>query len=439
MARAQLTSGLWHERLATASVVSTAAGPVLRIRRGAGRAHVELLLLGGEHTIEVSFHPAAALRLIEEQARRHRRDPNGWTGALARALAADAREWDLGPLGPPVAGDLLRLLGAITHPVLGAAYAAGAGPVGEVPRWASPALAETNAAAAAASLFGSAVATRPAIRVLAHLLARPATAWWHLAVVVAAAPVVGPDVVARALEAAAGEPVIAAGLPTGRDVRVVRRGLALLGATPAQHLLLDALRGGADEGGRRLAAVLGHLLRIEPDLPWPPPSRLQQLELACLRVASLAPHPAIRAPATRTPAPARAAGGRARPSEPAWAVPRRPPAVAGAVPTAHTALPASPLARSLAGPIPEGDVELVLPRTAGELATWGRLLDNCLGDFGPAVAAGRTVVVGVRDQGILVAALEARDGQIVQFFGPHNTRPPARLAALVVRHVEAHF
>ncbi len=125
----------------------------------------------------------------------------------------------------------------------------------------------------------------------------------------------------------------------------------------------------------------------------------------------------------------------------AWAIPRpaptrrdgtriRPPAAAAAAAEAFTP---SPPFRRLHGLL-VGTLELVLPRTPTELAAWGRLLGNCLAGFDAAVAAGRSVVVGVRDDGALVAAVEIdpQRGTIVQFLGPSNRPPAASLTAPVV-------
>ena len=110
--------------------------------------------------------------------------------------------------------------------------------------------------------------------------------------------------------------------------------------------------------------------------------------------------------------------------------------MAGHLPGPYAELPPGPVAQALCRLPVTSDIQLVLPRTPRELATWGRLLGNCLADFAPAVAAGTTAIVGVRQRGALVAALELRDGCIVQFLGPRNRPPPARLSEVVAHHVE---
>ena len=73
----RLVDGLGYSRV-SASVSTALVGgePVLRFRRGsmnARRVHVELVLLGGERAIDVSFHPAAASDVVRGHARQHPR------------------------------------------------------------------------------------------------------------------------------------------------------------------------------------------------------------------------------------------------------------------------------------------------------------------------------------------------------------------------------
>ena len=82
--------------------------------------------------------------------------------------------------------------------------------------------------------------------------------------------------------------------------------------------------------------------------------------------------------------------------------------------------------RAFDGCVLDGDLELVLPRTPDELRAWGRMLGNCLGDFGAAVAEQRSVIVGVRQRGALVAAVELLPNlrEVRQFLGVRNRVPP---------------
>ncbi len=454
----QLTTGLWYSRETASSSIAEVARigsgtvePVLRFRRGvmnAKRMHIDLVLLGGERSVEVSFHPAATVDLVHGQAQRRGFDPNGWTGALLRALLDDGRRW---ATWTPVAGastadapTALRMLGGLTHPLLGSAYDAGVTPAPEIPRWASPALAESSMAACAVRLFGPAAATRSVVRALAQLLLRPAVAWWQLAVCAAAASGFGPDDLASALAAeSATAPSVGSTcgdggrqLATAEDVAVLRAGLTLLDPSRGKRLVLDSIASSGEDGVRRLMAALQLLIDVRDDVRWPPPVRLSDLEAACLRATALDPSPP---PATPPPPSVRLAEAppRPQPSRPSWTTPRTAPAARslGGAPTDAVLCDTAALAVDRQT---IGELELVLPRTPDELSIWGRLLENCLGDFGAAVAARRSIVIGVRQRGALVAAMEVRPGErrVVQFLGVGNRIPPVRLTSAVLAHLE---
>ncbi len=70
-------------------------------------------------------------------------------------------------------------------------------------------------------------------------------------------------------------------------------------------------------------------------------------------------------------------------------------------------------------------MRLVLPRTAGDLARWGRLLGNCLGDFAPSAARGRTLIVGVERANRLLYAVEVTSTGCIRQFSGRGNRPPA--------------
>jgi hypothetical protein len=78
------------------------------------------------------------------------------------------------------------------------------------------------------------------------------------------------------------------------------------------------------------------------------------------------------------------------------------------------------------GPPPRAPaLTFVVPRTAGDLERWSRLLRNCLDSYGPAAAAGASTIIGVERSGELRYALElTRSGIVRQFVGPAN-RPVA--------------
>ena len=76
-----------------------------------------------------------------------------------------------------------------------------------------------------------------------------------------------------------------------------------------------------------------------------------------------------------------------------------------------------------------GSVELVLPNTTAEIERWGVVLDNCLNIYAQAALRGHTLIVGIRDNGRLVGAMQInpRHRLVVQIEGPHNRRVPDEL------------
>lgn len=399
------------------------ATPVARIRVHEGRLDVDLLFLAGGRAVDVTVSPGAVVEVLTSHARRARRDPNGWLDALATRLQRRAEAWGT---WSPAGGDtgFVAVLGGMTHPVLGAAYDAGADPVSDIPRWATGPLRADTVVAAARRLYAGR-ATRPVVRGLAACLSpagerahlRHSIAWWPIALAAAGRDVLEPDRLAAVL--AAGRRV--EGPPPDRqDLDTVERGLALLGAPAAARVLGDALTG--PEHPRRLVEVLRVLGQVQHHLAWPPPPRLDELAAACLRVAALDPDPAGH---DRPPRPGR---------PPEWAVPRHAPEVEHPRVTHRYRYPTA--VGHLDGQV-LGPLTLVLPRTPEELVSWGELLANCLADYRPAVAAGRSVVIGVREHDALVAALEMRSAErrLVQFLGVRNRPPAPAVSAPVIEHL----
>jgi hypothetical protein len=466
----RLTEGLWYERQAPSVSVVHVGGSaaersaVLRVRRAAmngRRVHVDLVLLGGARTIDVSFHPAAAVDVVRGHARRRSSDGNGWLGALVPAVVADGARWSA--WSPPAGLAAHAVLGGLAHPLVGVAYEAGVRAAAEVPRWASAALAEETASAAAVRLFGARSATRTVMAALGgFFVQQPAFAWWQLAAAVAAADVVEPDELAAILSARgpsvglapegaaatapaalavdsaaawAGEPVEV--VPPSEAIAVLREGFRRLEHGRTRRLVVDAVVSAGGGGVRRLVRALRSLVDLADDVRWPPPARLAELEVVLLQASAVDPSP----PPTRTMCGSAPAADRPTVPAPAatWSTPRRAPPTSGR-PAPRGAFVHDVGARRrfdgvhLAG----GELELVLPRTPQELTAWGRMLDNCLGDFAAAVAQGRSVIVGVRRRRALVAALELRPDlrTVVQFLGPRNRVPSATVTTPVLAAVE---
>lgn len=126
--------------------------------------------------------------------------------------------------------------------------------------------------------------------------------------------------------------------------------------------------------------------------------------------------------------------------------PRPGPARPAPIPAAALAPPARtdvalrhpPALRAVDG-LDVGRRRLVLPRTADELVEWGAVLDNCLGGFRHAVAAGRTHVLGVVVGGRLRWAVEVtRAGVVRQFEGAGNRQAPEHVVQPVLAALRAH-
>jgi hypothetical protein len=81
-----------------------------------------------------------------------------------------------------------------------------------------------------------------------------------------------------------------------------------------------------------------------------------------------------------------------------------------------------------------GPVELVVPTSTAELRRWGMLLNNCLGDYSAAVVAGRSWLVGVRRDELLIGCAEIEPGRrtIRQLVGAHNQPLPPHVRDHVV-------
>ena len=83
---------------------------------------------------------------------------------------------------------------------------------------------------------------------------------------------------------------------------------------------------------------------------------------------------------------------------------------------------------------PPAPCVLSMPRTAGDLARWGRLLGNCLGDFAPSAASGRALIVGVERANRLLYAVEIDPNRCIRQFSGRGNRPPTPTnRALVIR------
>lgn len=446
------------------------------------RLRVGLAMLPTTRTVDVSLQPDLVGRVLSV-------DPgpcaDGSAGAaVARwvvSLAGGTRMWR--PTDPAATG-LVAVVGGAALPLLGAAYDSGAATVREVPRWAAPLLAAATPRDAVRAAFG-AKGTRAVARALVAGLVVPlpgaadGTPWvgptaptgtvalHRVAAALMGVPVLEPDRVARVLTAE-GPPCPpdrwpdAARLAVGRDVA------SRLGPIGAERVLTEAV---STEGGMSVLDDLCHLYPgVAEQLPARPPTRLVALRDLCRNLLPLDPDPSAarwgrppRSPTTRAmsvdpvPAPGRGARltrtERARPtrtvrppdvapvpapSRPRPTAPRPDPRararVAPAVPASspNAAFRHLTAVAALHGVEVGADLRLLLPRTSDELVSWGCRLRSCVGSFGAAVAAGRSILIGVEVGGALSYCVEVTpDGSVRQFLGERNRTVPRPVVASV--------
>jgi hypothetical protein len=259
-----------------------------------------------------------------------------------------------------------------------------------------------------------------------------ALAWKPLAMATAGAAVLAPDDIA-AVVVADGPTMRAA--PSVDDVTLFAWTARFLGRVRYRRLAVNAI---AAQDREKVTRVLRLLKIVQRGIVHPVPTELDELERACLAVVQIAPPPAEpAAPPPPRPRPAApAAPPTPPPVRPVWDRAVRPP-VANATDPRRTTFTYSAAVSALHGLV-LGELELCLPRGATELTTWGRVLRNCLGDFVTAVGTGRSVVVGVRDRGHLIGALEFHPGAhtLIQFVGVRNRSVGDAVATPVIEELE---
>lgn len=460
----------------------------LGVRDGCVRVRLEPL--PGRAAVDVSVQPSVLDHAVGRSAEAAGVDP-----AVASRLVRRHVVELLGAHGLPVPcdGPLVAVVGAASFPLLREPYRQGRHPVADVPRWVAEALRRPDARSGARALFGD----RTTRRVVAAF-ARRLVGWeadtvdlFRVGLASAAAQVLDADRLARLLEAD-GLVVAPAHWPRVDDLRAARR--VLRGLEPDRVARwLDGVVA-ADRPDAAFAELVVLLRGVRHHLPSRLPGRLDDLLALCRSLTPLDPRGAIvggaeplppRATTRRTvavgaegdeamravrPAPRRrrdrpvpvaaaptrpAAQARAQAQVQATTRDRPTPAAArdvrdlafaapavGARAAALAAsspdrpLPRPPWATLVDGATLPGDLQLELPRTPAELRAWGRVLESCVGDFGPAALAGRSLLVGVRRHGRLVACGELTPaGTIRQLLGVRNRRVPEPVAAAVVSHL----
>lgn len=389
------------------------------------RVRVGLVMPVMDRVVDVSVQPSAARKALSEAATSTGTADTAVTASARRSLVEAAEACDAWV--PSAQLCLARAFGGVAFPLLGAVYDQGGAVVDEVPRWAAGPLAAPTIGDAASIAFADR-ATRPVRRALVVAL-RPLPDGQvdlaRLALAMMSRAVLQPDRLARVLgaDAVAHPP---ADLPDPAALEAADAVLSRWGEERTEKVLVDAA--GRADGLRILLDTLRYARQLGDHGPVGAlPTRLSELHdvhRALLRTDVAARQVPERRRRTATTARA------AAPTPP----PHRqlpPPATAPPVRGDHP-LTATPAERAIDGRTLHG-LTLVLPRTVGDLRRWGRLLGNCLGDFGPAVAAGRSTIIGVQRGGRLAYAVELTPtGAVRQFCGQANRAPrdPDRRAVM---------
>lgn len=409
--------------------------PVLRLFADHGFIRVGLVMPVLDRTVDISVQPSAACRVLDDEATREQVPP---TSAWATAREAiDQVAQRSGGRRPVADQDLLRNLGGACFPLLGAAYDLGGAPISEVPRWAEPVLRRSTVAAAATAAFG-AKSTRPVRRALVTALSPLPSGeidLTMLALCLMGAEALDPDRLARVLSA----PRVAQpfnDLPDPATLRAVAPTLVAWGPARTERVLIDAA--GRADGLRLLLVTVRYSQQLAEHGPQAPlPNRLTELHTvhrALLRGGSDGAadrHPARPVPAQRRTREeieiAQATRRRRQEAARAQAPPRAnfyaPNAPTMSLAPSHRlAVPAD--IRAIDG-LYFGQFSFVVPATVADLVTWSEILRNCLDDFGPAVVAGRSIILGVTRRNRLTYALELNsDRQIRQFASAANRAVP---------------
>lgn len=433
----------WDSRPGTVRVLANDA-PVLVLTPADGRVRVGIVLPPRGRVVDVSIQPCTAVRTVDDAARAVGSTPGPAHDAAHRALCDAAQQ--AGAWVPPTDADVLRAVGGVAFPLLGAAYDRGAEAVPEVPRWAAPVLASATIGDAARTAFGAA-ATRPVRRALVDAIAPLPTGDGAsgqvdlsvLALALVAGPSFAPDRLARVLstERVRQDP---SSLPDPSTLTATRHVVATWGDVRVEQVLRDAAA--RPDGVAVLLRTARYARQLGDHGPAGPlPQRLQELHdlhRALIRTAaepSARPEPAAPRARRRPGQPARPA---ARPEPRPRHQPLAPPSGLRAVRDAEPIQP-TPTLRRLDG-LRLDDLTLVLPHTAGDLVRWGRILSNCLGDFGPAAVAGRSVLIGVlRDHRLTYVVELTASGVVRQFCGRANRAPRDRDRRAVIGALAAHL
>jgi len=436
------------------------SGSAVCFDRRAHRAASSLLFAGAAVKVDVSLQPATIVLQVDQAAREEGADPNRWRTAVLQEL----RQWwpDL-QWCEPQPQLLSAAVGALTHPMLAHVYRAGRGALGEVPRWATDVLRCESPQLAAEVLAPG--ATRRLVKALAESLLGSgdggATALGPLAVASVGRSLCTADELANLLAVpnAAGPDR----LPSVDELEDARRAVALYPVARRAALLDDTAR---HHDVRELAEVGRHLWWVRDKVDRPLPLRLRDLRERCRHhVPVLADRPTTAAQPTavrQTQPPSasridpeadspilRPRPRTAAPITRAAAPPPTPPTDDAALLRARTAAFGAPRVNVVGRtpnrwPVPaallpvhqlrhEG-LSYSVPTSRNELATWGAILRNCLGDFSRAAASETSWLIGIELDDRLIGCVEVEPAtrRVRQALGARNQPLPEHVHRITI-------
>jgi hypothetical protein len=445
---------LWRAGAADADVRFGGPAGGARFVRVDDRRHTcALTFRDGAMAVNVSIQPGAIDRVVESHARDRCVDPNRWRVGLVRAL----KDWSA-PTLDHLANDPVSLLPAVValgHPLLGDALRLGGHPPAEVPRWASPIL-RTSTPGEGAQILGGARSSRRLARSLAASLTRRTPDdridLGPLFLAAVGADTLSADDLCALLDMdTAAWPTDR--LPSSDELHRCRQGLALVAASSRRTVLRDA--GNLAEPGP-FVDTMGALAALGHRLDGPVRGRLEQVTRVCSRYVAGAP----TADASRVPEPtARLEGADRVQDDPAQDAAQNDPArrsVQGGrtsrprpLPARALVAPAAPAACATHWVTPDalrvvdgrtvGDLRFVVARSANELARWGQALGNCLAGFASAVSWGRSWIIAVFRDDVIIGCVEISPNtlRVRQASGAGNRPLPQHTSSAIRRALQA--
>lgn len=426
----------------------------LSVDQTEARVRLGLVFLDGDRVVDVSIQPGAWVGRLRHSASLSGANPDRWEADLRRELLAGgvSEGWWTPATGDPGELDLVALAARSAWPLLRLCT----DDVREIPRWAAGLLRGPDPVSAVRRQFGDR-SNRPLIRAMAEHLSGSIN-WWSLACVLAAHSMDADRAATVLVELGKAE---VDHLCSVDEFRLLER---TIGAAPAP-VAARLLRSVDERGPSRLLRALDNWDRAE-DRVGPLRPTVAELERRLVQLGEPSLEPAVRAPepdpverlvamldaegievstvADPDPRsmPARQRRVGQRPIE-RQAVEHQPIDLrmterAGARPdwqAARMAPSVAPVERPITFDHPpgarafhrerEGRVDLLLPADPAHLVEWARLLRNCLHDYVDPVAAGESMILGIRVDEQLVGAIELnRGGHLRQMLGRANRPLP---------------